>query len=114
MFAVIYGHVVTFTVDVESRDTLMTFTCRLYNQAMVFASSGKSASLGVSTSAIVPQGFRELCTESQVARWLMVALFVLEVLCLLVGVVGIVEDKRIAASRKSRYADLQDEKSSFA
>jgi zinc transporter ZupT len=106
----IYSHVVTYHIDADQRDTLLTFTCGLYNNAKSFTSSGSKIDLPLSTSTILPEGFKRLCIENQVSRWMMIVLFVLEVLCVLVAAIGLVGERRIGKVRKSRIAELQDAK----
>lgn len=103
LFAVIFYQTLLYQVDVNNRDTLQTWTCKLYRGAQSFQHDANQLQLPLSGDALVPAGFKRLCMESMVGQWMTVALLVLELVCCGVAVLGLMGEKKIKKHREMRY-----------
>lgn len=88
----------------NSRETLQSFTCKIYNGANSFVKDANAIQISI-VGFSAPDGFHQICVESMSSLGLMIALLIAELACYVVTLTTIKLENNIENLRKSRNGD---------
>ncbi|ETN46862.1 uncharacterized protein HMPREF1541_01051 [Cyphellophora europaea CBS 101466] len=105
LFATIFVQALVHQVNPDDRrDSIQSFTCRLYRSAETFNSDMADLNLpSLGTGIGWPSGFKRTCRESEAAGGLMAAVLVLSVVSLAVVSLGLWKRKGVQKARAERW-----------
>jgi hypothetical protein len=85
------------------RDTIHSFTCRYYRNAMSFNRDSASMGIPIFQTVSYPVGFKRMCVETEVGVGLMAGVLGLCVLGIGAGIWGWRSEKGIEKGRRERW-----------